>query len=70
MRAICEKEEGEAQQRALAYFGLLAFLVNMHDWSPLEVEKGASQGNYWEVFEVGSVPNLLRLSQKLVRHYF
>ena len=47
MRTICEKEEGEAQQRALAYFGLLAFLVNMHDWTPLEVEKGASQGNYW-----------------------
>lgn len=66
----CENTEEEAKLRALAFFGLLAFLVNVDDWSELEGLKGSSSKEYLSIFERTSTAKLVVHTQKLIRLCF
>lgn len=69
----CENTEEEAKLRALAFFGLLAFLVNMDNWSDLEGLKGlkgSTSKEYLSIFQRTSAAQLVVHTQKLIRLCF
>ena len=54
----------------MAYFGLIAFLVNMDDWTTFDGYFNIKHSHYLDVFEKKDAKTLVPLTQKLIKQYF
>lgn len=65
-----ETKEEERTLRALSYFGLLAYLVNLNNWADLEGLRGSAHTEYLSLFENTSTDTLVRFTQNLIKKFF
>lgn len=54
----------------MAYYSILAYLINVDLWTDLEVLRGSAHTEYLSLFESTSTDILVKFTQNIIKKFF
>jgi hypothetical protein len=65
-----EINDDPVKLKAMAYYSILAYLINVDLWTDLEALRGSAHTEYLSLFESTSTDILVKFTQNIIKKFF